>query len=115
MPPGRTPVVVLASGEAALSRHTQSQPNYFGQATKPRLGPRPERRIYEEKDTEVDSETQAARQLINAIIDDANTPSDNAALARVDTLRDELDEKIDAARTDMVKASYGAIATIRSE
>jgi adenylate cyclase len=36
-------------------------------------------------------------------------------LARVDTLRDEIDDKIDAVRLDMQKVSYGAIATIRSE
>lgn len=37
------------------------------------------------------------------------------SLARTDTLRDELDERIDAVRAEMVKVSYGAIATIRSE
>ena len=37
------------------------------------------------------------------------------SLARVDALRDELDDKIDAVRGEMVKVSYGAIAKIRSE
>ena len=37
------------------------------------------------------------------------------SLARVDTLRDELDDKIDAVRREMIKVSYGAIAKIRSE
>ena len=37
------------------------------------------------------------------------------SLARADALRDELDDKIDAVRGEMVKASYGAIAKIRSE
>ena len=37
------------------------------------------------------------------------------SLARADELRDELDEKINAVRTDMMKTSYGAVATIRSE
>ena len=114
------------------------------------------RELYDAKDAEVDREAQAARKLINAIIDDTSTPSDNAALARIDsridsllsdarrhlkedsaqllaqleardfaavrttlartdTLRDELDERIDAVRAEMVKVSYGAIATIRSE
>src|SRR6266851_7619921 len=114
------------------------------------------KQLYDAKDDEVDREAQAARKLITAIIDDTSTPSDNAALARiesridslmsesrrhlkqesgellaeleardfaavrrglarVDALRDELDEKIDAVRTEMVKTSYGAIATIRSE
>jgi class 3 adenylate cyclase len=120
------------------------------------LGYTTRKQLYEAKDAEVDSEALAARKLINAIIDDTSTPSDNAALARiesridslmsefrrhlkqesvellaeldardfvavrrriarVDALRDEIDEKIDAVRADMQKASYGAIATIRSE
>jgi len=114
------------------------------------------KQLYDAKDAEVDSEAQAARKLINAIIEDTSTPSDNAALARiesridglvtdsrrhlrqeteellleldardfaaarrrlarVDALRDELDEKIEAIRTEMVKTSFDAIATIRSE
>ena len=115
-----------------------------------------QKQLYDSKDAEVDSEAQAARKLINAIIDDTSTPSDNAALARidsridslmsesrrhleqesedllseldarefsavrrslarVDSLRDQLSEKIDAVRTEMLKVSYRAIATIRSE
>jgi class 3 adenylate cyclase len=114
------------------------------------------KQLYDAKDAEVDREAEAARKLINAIIDDMSTPSDNAALARIDsridtlmsefrahlkdesaelvsaldardfaavrsslertdTLRDELDGKLDAVRADMVKVSYGAIATIKSE
>ena len=120
------------------------------------IGFKARKQLYDAKGAEVDSEAQAARKLINAIIDDTSTPSDNAALARIDSridtlvsdtrrnlrqatgellseldardfaavrrslaqadyLRDELDQKIDAVRTDMVKVSYGAIATIRSE
>ena len=115
-----------------------------------------QKQLYDAKDAEVDSEAQAARKLINAIIDDTSTPSDNAALARidsridslmsesrqhlvqesedllseldardfsavrrslarVDSLRDKLNEKINAVRTEMLKVSYRAIATIRSE
>ena len=115
-----------------------------------------QKQLYDAKDAEVDSEAKAARKLINAIIDDTSTPSDNAALARidsridslmsesrqhleqesedllseldarefsavrrslarVDSLRDQLSEKIDAVRTEMLKVSYRAIATIRSE
>jgi len=114
------------------------------------------KQLYDAKDAEVDSEAQAARKLINAIIEDTSTPSDNAALARIDSrldslvnefrrhlrqesgelisaldardfaaarrslarvdaLRDEYNEKIDAIRNEMVKTSFGAIATIRSE
>ena len=119
-------------------------------------GYKSQKQLYDAKDAEVDSEAQAARKFINAIIDDTSTPSDNAALARidsridslmsetrqymeqeseellseldardfsavrrslarVDSLRDQLNEKIDAVRTEMLKVSYGAIATIRSE
>jgi adenylate cyclase len=115
-----------------------------------------EKQRYDAMNAEVISEAQAARKLINAIIDDASTPSDNAALARIDSridslvsefrlnlnevarelllqldardfaavrrnlaradeLRDELDEKINAVSTNMMKTSYGAVATIRSE
>jgi adenylate cyclase len=114
------------------------------------------KQLYDAMDAEVDSEAQAARTLLNAIIEDTSTPSDNAALARIDSridsllnesrgnlkevveelllqldardfaavrrslaradaLRDQLDEKINAVRTEMMKTSYGAIATIRSE
>lgn len=120
------------------------------------IGYRTRRQLYDAKDAEVDGEAQAARKLINAIIEDTSTPSDNVALARiesridglmnesrrhlnqqsgellaeldagdfaavrrslarVDALRDELDEKVDAVRADMQTVSYGAIATIRSE
>jgi HAMP domain-containing protein len=104
----------------------------------------------------VEREAQEAHRFINAIIDDKSTPSDNAALARIDSridslmtdarrylkevsvelvsqleardfeaarhslaradaLWDELDEKIEVLRTEMVKVGFGAIATIRSE
>jgi class 3 adenylate cyclase len=120
------------------------------------IGYRLRKQLYDAKDAEVDGEVEAARQLINAIIDDTSTPSDNAALARiesrieslmsdarrhlkqesgellseleaqdfaavrrslarVDSLRDELDEKVDTVRSEMLKVSYGAVATIRSE
>jgi class 3 adenylate cyclase len=46
------------------------------------------------KDGEVEKETIAARQLINEIIADKSTPSDNAALARIET-------RIEIAVTDL--------------
>jgi adenylate cyclase len=46
--------------------------------------------LYDAKDAEVDREAEAARKLINAIIDDMSTPSDNAALARIDGRIDTL-------------------------
>ncbi len=48
------------------------------------------KQLYDAKDAEVDSEAQAARKLINAIIEDTSTPSDNAALARIDSRIDSL-------------------------
>ncbi|MDL2408156.1 adenylate/guanylate cyclase domain-containing protein [Rhizobium calliandrae] len=112
--------------------------------------------LYDAKGAEIDREARAARQLIDAIIADANTPSDNAALARIETridslmsdgrsllrqetwhlltlldardfggvrdhlprvdaFRDELDQRIDTLRQEMLKVSDGAIATIRME
>jgi class 3 adenylate cyclase len=120
------------------------------------IGYRARKELYVANDAEVEREAQAARKLINAIIDDTSTPSDNAALARVesridslmsqtrrhlgqeqgellseldagdfaavrrslarvDSLRDELNKEVDAIRTEMVTVSLGAIATIRSE
>lgn len=119
------------------------------------LGYKARMELYNAKGAEVESEAQAARKLINAIIDDTSTPSDNAALARIenrienlsdtrrqlkqetaellpeleardfaavrrglaraDTIRDELDEKVSAIRLSMLSVSDGAIAKIRSE
>jgi adenylate cyclase len=42
-------------------------------------------RSFQESDRQVEEEAEAARKLINAIIDDVRTPSDNAALARIET------------------------------
>jgi class 3 adenylate cyclase len=49
---------------------------------------------YQEKDAEIDQEAAAARQLIVAIIEDPSTPSDNAALGRID-------DRIDNAVNDL--------------
>ncbi|WLB58348.1 adenylate/guanylate cyclase domain-containing protein [Bradyrhizobium japonicum] len=40
---------------------------------------------FDEADRKIEAETSDARSHINAIIDDSRTPSDNAALARIDT------------------------------
>jgi class 3 adenylate cyclase len=110
-------------------------------------------KAYQRADAEVDQEAQAARQLINSIIDDVTTPSDNAALARiddrienalletrkklgdeaaqllreleakdfaavraslerVDALRDEFTQKIDAIRADMLRQVYVSSAVV---
>ena len=41
-------------------------------------------KVYEAKEAEIDQEAQAARALINSIIDDTSTESDNARLGRID-------------------------------
>jgi len=43
-----------------------------------------QQKVYESKGREIDQESQAARALINAIIDDTSTDSDNARLGRLD-------------------------------
>ena len=40
--------------------------------------------IFEARSSEIDQQAAAARKLIVAIIEDVSTPSDNAALARID-------------------------------
>jgi class 3 adenylate cyclase len=55
---------------------TQTPPDESGFAERQKL--------YEAKGIEVENEAQAARALINAIIDDASTVSDNARLGRID-------------------------------
>lgn len=115
-----------------------------------------QKQLYDAKGAEIDGEVESAHKLINAIIEDTSTPSDNAALARIDSrieslmgdarrylkeesedllsrldardfaavrhglaradeLRDEIDANVDSVRAEMVKTSYGAMATIRSE
>ena len=51
-------------------------------------------KIYEAKGREIDQEAQAARRLINAIIDDTSTDSDNARLGRID-------DRIENANSDL--------------
>jgi len=110
-------------------------------------------RIFEAKGLEVEQEAAAARKLIIAIIEDVTTPSDNAALARiesridtatsdlrrhlndetaqmlplldardfvearralarVDTLRDQFNQKIDTIRADMLAQVHASAATV---
>jgi class 3 adenylate cyclase len=116
-----------------------------------------QRKVYEAKGQEIEQEAQAARALINAIIDDVSTESDNArlgriddriervtsdlrrylgeeykrllslldagnfaearaSLARTDTLRDELNQRIEDIRTDMLtQVRSDAVATMRDQ
>src|SRR5258706_4180014 len=54
------------------------------------IGYKFQKQLFDARDAEVDREAQAARKLINSIIDDTSTPSDNAALARIDSRIDSL-------------------------
>ncbi len=116
-----------------------------------------QRKIYEAKGQELDREAQQARALINAIIDDPSTASDNAqlgriddrvervisdlhrflgeeyqrllmllearnftearaSLARTDMLRDEVNQRIEVIRTDMLALVRGdALVTMRDQ
>src|SRR5215813_2611323 len=110
-------------------------------------------KIFEQKGREVEKEAEEARKLIAEIIADANTPSDNVTLARidgridtaindflrhlseeiaqlisqletrdfiearrtltrVDTLRDEFNQKIDSVRSDMLSQVYASATTV---
>ena len=51
-------------------------------------------KIFDQKGPEIEQEAEAAKKLIVEIINDVSTPSDNAALARIET-------RIDAAVNDL--------------
>ncbi|MBX9830178.1 MAG: HAMP domain-containing protein [Xanthobacteraceae bacterium] len=111
------------------------------------------RQDFEQLSPEVEREAQAARKLIISIIEDVSTPSDNAALARIETridvastdlrhrmneemaqlltlleardfeqagrnlvrvdqLRDEFTQKIDAVRADMLTQVFASASTV---
>ena len=53
-----------------------------------------QQKIYEAKGLEIDQEAQAARKLINAIIDDTSTDSDNARLGRIDDRIDNVNKDL---------------------
>jgi class 3 adenylate cyclase len=82
------------------------------------------------KDGEVEKETSAARKLINEIIADTSTPSDNAALARIETrieiavtdLRRELSaqdaklvQALDAGKFEEARSILAHVDTLRDQ
>ena len=88
------------------------------------------KQVYEAKGREIDEEAQAARALINAIIDDTTTVSDNATLGRIEDrietvnqdLRRYLDEEskrllplLEAATCRKCRASLARTDTLRDE
>jgi adenylate cyclase len=68
-------------------------------------------KAYRDKDSEVEQEAAAARKHINAIIVDPSTPSDNAALARIDT---RIEIATTDLRRDMATASTKLIAALEA-
>src|SRR4029079_10947038 len=87
-------------------------------------------KVFEVKGPEIEQEAQAARALINAIIDDTSTDSDNARLGRIDDrienvvsdLRRHLSEEKQRLNTPLagrnsgeVRASLGRADTLRDE
>jgi adenylate cyclase len=87
-------------------------------------------KIYEAKGLEIDSEAKAARVLINAIIDDVSTNSDNARLGRLDNrietvngdLRRYLNEEnsrllplLEAGKFPEIRASLARADALRDE
>jgi len=87
-------------------------------------------KIFQSVDPEIVGEAQAARKQIAAIIDDTSTPSDNAALGRLDDrietaisdLRERLDEQgatllkqFDAHKFDEAKATLVSAEALRAE
>ncbi len=76
-------------------------------------------RTFRDTDPVVTQEAQAARDLINAIIADPDTPSDNAALARIDTRIEnaatELRRELSAEEKDLLRQlETGDLAASRS-
>ena len=89
-----------------------------------------QQKIHDSKGQEIDQEARAARALINAIIDDTSTESDNAKLGRIDDrienvvndLRRHLSEEnkrliplLAAGNSAEVRASLGRADTLRDE
>jgi class 3 adenylate cyclase len=87
-------------------------------------------KIFQSVDPEIDREAQAARKHIAAIIDDPSTPSDNAALGRLDDrietaindLRERLDEQgatlmkqFEARKFDEARATLARADMLREE
>ena len=70
------------------------------------MGYKLRKQMYEAKGAEIDAEAQAARALINAVIDDDSTPSDNAALARIENRIENLVRRLPA----QPQGSHGAVA-----
>src|SRR5580692_9998900 len=87
-------------------------------------------KILQSVNAEIDREAQAAREQIAAIINDTSTPSDNAALGRLDDridtavndLRERLNERdatllkqLDAGNFDEAKSTLAAADALREE
>jgi class 3 adenylate cyclase len=87
-------------------------------------------REFEDTDRKIEEEAEGARKLINAIIDDTRTPSDNAALARIETrietavseLRHDMNEdhakllkQVDAKRMEEARGTLEHLDVLRDQ
>ncbi len=69
-------------------------------------------RLFQQKDPQVDEEAGAARKLINSIIADASTPSDNAALGRLD---DQIDNAVNELRRHLNAQDKQLLEALKAE
>jgi adenylate cyclase len=63
-------------------------------------------KMFHDMDTEIDKEASAARKLIGAIIEDVATPSNNAALGRID---DRIDQAVNDLRHRLADENAGLL------
>ena len=69
-------------------------------------------RVFQEKDPQIEQEAASARKLINSIIDDTSTPSDNAALGRLD---DRIDNAVNELRHQINEEDAQLLAQLKAQ
>jgi class 3 adenylate cyclase len=67
---------------------------------------------FQDMDAEIDKEATTARKLIDAIIDDVSTPSDNAALGRID---DRIDQAVNDLRHRLADENTGLVRQLDAQ
>jgi class 3 adenylate cyclase len=68
--------------------------------------------VVEKTNLEITDEAQAARKLINSIIDDTSTPSDNAALGRLD---DRIDNAVNEMHRELNEVDSRIMAQLKAQ
>jgi len=69
-------------------------------------------KVYQTKQSEIEREASSARKHINSIIDDTSTPSDNAALGRID---DKIDNTINDVGKRLNHRSEGVLRALEQK